>query len=82
MIKVKSNLLDAMADIDKAFDGDNPLKRVDGEVYMRYDELRISKDKVAFLFKGVTLIEYDPNINTGDTVIFTGCEGLARVELR
>lgn len=81
MLKLQSHLLDALATVDTMFDGENPFKKINGETYMRYDEIRLSRDKVEFRFKGVALIEYVGALGPNDAVHFNVFDGLVKTEM-
>ena len=83
MMKLSTELKESLFGLAKTFDGQTPIKKVDGEYFLKVDEIQMNKNGAVFLFKGVPLIQYDATISIEDsTLTFTNIEALVKFEVK
>lgn len=75
-LRLTREMKDSMLGLIKAFAGNNPVVKVDEQYYLRFDAINMTTKGVVFFYKGTALMEYPANIGKGESVSFTGMDGL------
>lgn len=81
-LQITPELQENMLGLMKAFGGENPITKVDGQYYLRFDRITVSHEGVVFFYKNTPLIKYTASLMKGDTVTFEQIDGMTLFEMK